>query len=88
MANIASQIKRNRQNEKRRQRNQALRSEIRTRSRRALEAAEAGDAAAAHEALRGAQSRIDIAAARSVLHKRTAGRRKAQLARQVQQLLG
>jgi small subunit ribosomal protein S20 len=88
MANIASQIKRNRQNEKRRQRNQALRSEIKTRSRRALEAAESGDAEGAREALKLAQSRIDVAVGKGVMHKRTAARRKSQLGHRVDRLLG
>lgn len=88
MANIASQIKRNRQNEKRRQRNQSLRSEIKTRSRRALEAAQSGDADGARQALKLAQGRLDVAAGRGVLHKRTAARRKSQLEHRVAKLLG
>ena len=88
MANIASQIKRNRQNERARQRNKAVRSDMRTRARQALEAAESGDADAAREALRLAQQRIDAAASKGVLHKRTAARRKSQLVRRVEQLLG
>ena len=88
MANIASQIKRNRQNEKARQRNQSVRSEMRTRARAALEAAEAGNADEAREALRLAQKRIDTATAKGVLHKRTAARRKARLTRRVEELLG
>ncbi len=88
MANIASQIKRNRQNEVRRQRNQAVRSELKTRMRQALSAAESGDGDAAHEAQRLAQKRIDTAVAKGLLHKKTAGRRKARLHRQIEELLG
>jgi len=88
MANIASQIKRNRQNEKRRQRNQSTRSEMKTLTRHALEAAEAGNADEAREALRLAQQRIDTATAKGVLHKRTAARRKSRLNRRVEELLG
>jgi small subunit ribosomal protein S20 len=88
MANIASQIKRNRQNEKARRRNQSVKAELKTRARRALEAAEAGDADAAREALRAAQSKTDTAVAKGVLHTNTAARRKARLARRVEQLLG
>jgi len=88
MANIASQIKRNRQNEVRRRRNQAARTEMKTKTRAALEAAESGDAEAATEALRQAQRRIDTAAARGFLHKNTAARRKARLSRRVHELLG
>ena len=88
MANIASQIKRNRQNEKRRRRNQAVRSEMKTRAKTALEAAEAGDEDRAREALRLAQSKIDTAAANGVLHANTAAHRKSRLTRRVEQLLG
>jgi small subunit ribosomal protein S20 len=83
MANIASQIKRNRQTVKRKARNQAVRSELKTRSKAAVSAAGSGDAAAADEALRAAQQRIDTAAAKGVLHKRTAARQKSRLARKV-----
>ena len=88
MANIKSQIKRNRQNEKRRVRNKAIRSELKTRTRKALEAAESGDAAAASEALRIVQMRIDSAATKGVLPKQTAARRKSRLTKQVRSLLG
>lgn len=88
MANIESQIKRNRQNERRRHRNKSIRSEVKTRMRRALEAAEAGDAQRARELVRLAQSRIDAAVSKGVLHANTAARRKTRLARQVEELLG
>ncbi|HHC08351.1 MAG TPA: 30S ribosomal protein S20 [Actinobacteria bacterium] len=88
MANIKSQIKRNRQNEKRRLRNKAVKSELKTRAKRALEAAEAGDRERAEELLRLAQKRIDMAAAKGILHKNTAARRKARLTRRVRALLG
>lgn len=87
MANIKSQMKRNRQNEKARQRNQAVRSEIKTRTKRALEAARSGDRATAAEALKLAQSRIDAAAIRGVLHANTAARQKSRLTKQVNTLL-
>lgn len=88
MANIKSQMKRNRQNEVRRERNKSARSEVKTRIKGALVAAESGDSTTAQEALRLAQQRIDRAAAGGVLHKRTAARRKSQLAKQVNALLG
>ncbi len=78
MANIKSQIKRNRQNEKRRLRNKAVRSEMRTRTKAAVTTAEAGDDTAA-EALRIALKRIDKAAAKGVIHKNEASRRKSRL---------
>ncbi len=87
MANIASQIKRNKQNELARQRNQAVRSEMKTRSKHALEAAAAGDVEEAGRRLREAQKRIDTAAAKGVLRKGTAARRKSRLTRRVNDLL-
>jgi small subunit ribosomal protein S20 len=81
MANIASQIKRNRQNGKLRARNLAIRSELKTRIKKAEQAVEAADDAAFADAYREAQKRIDTAVAKGVLHKRTAARRKARLAR-------
>ncbi|QRN79281.1 MAG: 30S ribosomal protein S20, partial [Nocardiopsis sp. BM-2018] len=71
MANIKSQIKRNRQNEKRRQRNRTVRSELRTRTK-AAEAAIAEGADATHEAVVAAVQRIDKAAAKGVIHKNQA----------------
>ena len=87
MANIASQIKRNRQNETRRRQNQAVRSEMKTRSKKALEAAEAGDADEARRLLKEAQRRIDTAVSKGVLSKTTAARRKSRLTRRVESLL-
>ena len=64
MANIKSQIKRNRSNERRRLRNQGVRSELKTRTKVAMTAIDAGDETAP-EAMRLAQKRIDKAAARA-----------------------
>jgi small subunit ribosomal protein S20 len=83
MANIASQIKRNRQNVKRHARGQAVRSELKTRIKKATEAAASGDPAAKDEAYRAAQKRIDTAASKGVVHKRTAARRKSRLAKRI-----
>ena len=85
MANIKSQIKRNRQNEKRRLRNRAVRSEINTRTKAAIDAAEHDDETA-EESLRQAVKRIDKAAAKGVIHKNTAARRKSRLTREIQRL--
>ncbi|MGH8937567.1 MAG: 30S ribosomal protein S20 [Acidimicrobiia bacterium] len=87
MANIRSQIKRNRQNEDRRVRRKGVRSAIRTRSQNALVAARGGDRDKAMELLELAQQRIDTAAAKGVLHPNTAARRKSRLTRQVESLL-
>ncbi|MDP9452734.1 MAG: 30S ribosomal protein S20 [Actinomycetota bacterium] len=81
MANIKSQIKRNLQNERRRLRNKGVRSELRTRTRNALSAAESGGDR--DEALRLAVKRIDQAAAKGVIHKNTAARRKSRLMRRL-----
>lgn len=88
MANIKSQIKRNKQNETRHQRNKAIRSELKTRAKHAVDAAEAGDAAKAEELLKVAQTRFDMAVTKGVIHKNTASRRKARLTAQVRTLLG
>ena len=82
MANIKSQIKRNRQNEAARLRNKAVRSELKTRTKRALTAAGEG-AADSTEQLRLAIKRIDKAAAKGVIHKNQAARRKSRLVARV-----
>jgi small subunit ribosomal protein S20 len=78
MANIKSQIKRNRQNEKRAARNKAVRSELKTRTKAAANAAAEG-ADNAEELTRLAVKRIDMAAAKGVIHKNAAARRKSRL---------
>ena len=82
MANIKSQIKRNRQNVKRRARNRAVRSEINTRTSGAEAAARAGADDAA-ESLRMAVKRIDMAAAKGILHPNTSSRKKSRLTRRI-----
>ena len=88
MANIKSQMKRNRQNEKRRIANKSVRSELKSSIKAAVTAAESGDGAQAKDALRLAQIRIDKAASAGILKKQTAARRKSQLTKQVNSLLG
>lgn len=78
MANIKSQIKRNRQNEVRRLRNKATKSEIRTRVKTAVSATTAG-AENSEEAVRTAMKRIDKAATKGIIHKNQAARRKSRL---------
>ena len=82
MANIKSQIKRNRQNEGRRLRNKSVRSELRTRTKSAVAAAQTG-AEDSVEALRLAVKRIDKAASKGVIHKNQAANRKSRLMRKV-----
>ena len=77
MANIKSQIKRNRQNEKRRVRNKAVRSELKTREKAVLAAVDAGEPS--EELVRLAQKRLDSAASKGVIHKNEAARRKSRL---------
>jgi small subunit ribosomal protein S20 len=85
VANIKSQIKRNRQNEQKRLANKAVRSELRTRVKNAVSVAEAGDdAAKSQEALREAVRKIDRAAAKGVIHKNQAANRKSRLMKRVQ----
>ena len=83
MANIKSQIKRNRQTEVRRRRNRATRSELRTRIQNAVDAAEAGDGT--NEAT-AAMQKLDRAAARRIIHRNTAARRKSRLQKRLNQL--
>lgn len=83
MANIKSQIKRNKQNEKRRLRNRAVRSELNTREKAAMAAAGTENEA---EALRLTIKRIDKAAAKGVIHKNTAARRKSRLVARIRAL--
>jgi small subunit ribosomal protein S20 len=78
MANIKSQIKRNRSNERRRLRNQGVRSELKTRVKSASTAIEGGTDDAP-EAVRLAQKRLDKAAAKGRIHKNQAARRTSRL---------
>ena len=82
MANIKSQIKRNRQNEARRLRNKAVRSEMKTRTKRVLTAAEQGADDVA-ELTRLAIKRIDKAASKGVIHKNAAARKKSRLLKSI-----
>jgi small subunit ribosomal protein S20 len=78
VANIRSQIKRNRQTIKRQARNKAVRSELRTRTKRA-NAAIAESAGHSEESIRLAIKRIDKAASKGVIHKNQAANRKSRL---------
>ena len=79
MANIKSQIKRNLQNEKRRQHNRIYRGSARTFVRKALMLIESGEKAAAEEAVKAAIHALDSAAQKGVIHKNNAARRKSRL---------
>ncbi len=86
MANIKSQIKRIRTNEKRRLRNQSVKSELKTLVRKTREAVDAGDKEAALAALHLASRKLDKAVSKGVIHKNQAANRKSKLARRVSKL--
>ncbi|MDZ4827803.1 MAG: 30S ribosomal protein S20 [Actinomycetota bacterium] len=79
MANIKSQKKRNRQNEKRRIRNKDVRTELKTRTKNAQQAAASGEGV--DEAVKVAQKRLDKAASAGIIHKNQAARRTSRLMR-------
>ena len=80
MANIKSQIKRIKTNEKARVRNKAYRSELKTYVRKVRTAVAAGDAEASASALREASRKLDKAVSKGVIHKNQAANRKSGLA--------
>ena len=82
MANLKSQIKRNKQNIVHHERNKAVRSELKSRSKSAVTAAETG-ADDADARLKLAIKRIDMAATKGVIHKNQAARRKSRLMAQI-----
>ncbi len=83
MANIKSQKKRIRTNEAARMRNKAVKSELKTLTKHVQSAVEAKDAEAAKEALRVVTKRLDMAAAKNIIHKNQASNRKSGLAKLV-----
>ena len=88
MANIKSQIKRNKTNEKARLRNQAIRSAVRTEIRKFQAAVEAGDKAAAEAQLRVASRKLDKAVTKGVFHRNTAANKKSGMAKAFNKLQG
>jgi small subunit ribosomal protein S20 len=83
VANIKSQIKRIRTNEKARLRNKAVKSELKTHVRHVREAVAAGDKETAKTALVLASQQLDKAASKGVIHLNQAANRKSALAKQV-----
>jgi small subunit ribosomal protein S20 len=81
VANIKSQIKRNKQNEKRRLRNKAVKSELKTYIRKFRRAADAGNADEATAAMRAACRKLDKAVSKGVIHKNQAANRKSAIAK-------
>ena len=86
MANIKSQIKRNRQNEKARLRNKSVKSSLKTVIRKLNEATEAGNTEAAAVLLRDASRKLDKAVSKGVIHKNQAANRKSAIAKRVASL--
>ncbi|HLP23162.1 MAG TPA: 30S ribosomal protein S20 [Microbacteriaceae bacterium] len=83
MANIKSQKKRILTNEKARQRNLAVKSELKTAVRATREAIATGDKAKAEAALKNAGRKLDKAVSKGVVHKNQAANRKSAIARKV-----
>jgi small subunit ribosomal protein S20 len=81
MANIKSQIKRNKQNAKRGERNKAVRTALKTSTKKIRTAVDAGDAEEAQARQREAARALDKAVAKGIVHERTAARRKSRLAK-------
>ena len=81
MANIKSQIKRNKQNEKRAERNKAVRTALKTSTKKIRAAVDASDGEEATARQRETARALDKAVAKGIVHKRTAARRKSRLAK-------
>jgi small subunit ribosomal protein S20 len=86
VANIKSQIKRNRQNEKRRVRNKSVKSALKTSVRKFNEATVTGDVEQAGTLLREAARQLDKAVSKGVIHKNQAANRKSAIAKRLASL--
>jgi small subunit ribosomal protein S20 len=86
VANIKSQIKRNRQNEKRRLRNKSVKSSLKTAIRKFNEASQTGEVATATELMRAASRQLDKAVSKGVIHRNQAANRKSAIAKRLQSL--
>ena len=86
MANIKSQIKRNKQNEKARERNKSVKTGVKSAIRKFREAAAAGDKDAALKAASEANRKLDKAASKGVIHKNNAANRKSAISKQAASL--
>jgi small subunit ribosomal protein S20 len=86
VANIKSQIKRNRQNEKRRLRNKSVKSSLKTAIRKFNQTAAAGDAESATALMRDAARKLDKAVSKGVIHKNQAANRKSAIAKRLESL--
>ena len=79
MANIKSQIKRNKQNQVRNERNKAVRTSLKTSTKKVHSAVADGDAENAQQLALEASKALDKAASKGIVHKKTAARRKSRL---------
>ncbi|MCW2799241.1 MAG: ribosomal protein [Aeromicrobium sp.] len=86
MANIKSQIKRNRQNELARERNKSVRSALKTAVRRFTEAVDEGNTDEAKKLAGEATKKLDKAASKNVIHKNQAANRKSAIAKKAASL--
>ena len=86
MANIKSQIKRNRQNDAAHERNKAVKSALKTAVRKFREAAAEGNADDAKTLAHDAGRALDKAASKGVIHKNQAANRKSSLAKKAASL--
>ena len=86
MANIKSQIKRNKQNEKAHERNKAVKTGLKSAVRKFREAAESGDPAEARALAAAASKKLDKAASKGVIHKNQAANRKSAIAKKAASL--
>ena len=86
MANIKSQLKRIRTNEKARQRNKSVKSALKTAIRRFREAADAGDRDRAVELARSASRALDKAAGKGIIHANSAANKKSSIASRASKL--
>ena len=86
MANIKSQIKRNKQNEKRHERNKAVKTGLKSAVRKFREAAEAGDKDAALDRGSRRRRKLDKAASKGVIHKNQAANRKSAIMKKASSL--
>jgi small subunit ribosomal protein S20 len=79
LANIKSALKRIRSSKRKQIRNQAIRARARGAAKEARLAIDSGNPPEADQAIRAAYSALDRAAAKGVIHKRNAARRKSRL---------
>ena len=86
MANIKSQIKRNRQNDAAHERNKSVKSALKSAVRKFREAAEAGDTEKAKELAAVASKKLDKAASKGVIHKNQAANRKSAISKKAASL--